>query len=73
MVDIVEEEVDLHLVDTSQLVAEAKKLKEAQRIKKQNDKLQKQLTFSKPSIKPPSVIPVGVNAVLSIILTVELS
>ena len=49
MVDIVEEEVELHLVDTSQLVAEAKKLKEAQRIKKQNDKLQKQLTFSKPS------------------------
>jgi len=49
MVDIVEEEIELHLVDTSQLVAEAKKLKEAQRIKKQNDKIKKQLTFSKPS------------------------
>ena len=47
MVDIVEE-VELHLIDTTQLVAGAKKLKEAQRIKKQNDKLQKQLTFSKP-------------------------
>jgi len=46
MVDIVEEEIELHLVDTSQLVAEAKKLKEAQRIKKQNDKIQKKLTTS---------------------------
>ncbi len=44
MVDIVEEELELHLVDTSQLVAEAKKLKEAQRIKKQNDKITKELT-----------------------------
>jgi len=47
--DIIEEEIELHLVDTTQLVEEAKKLKEAQRIKKANDKIQKQLTFSKPS------------------------
>lgn len=46
MVDIIDEEIELHLVDTSQLVAEAKKLKEAQRIKKQNDKIQRQLTTS---------------------------
>ena len=49
MGEIIDEEIELHLVDTSQLVAEAKKLKEAQRIKKENDKIQKQLTFSKPS------------------------
>jgi len=46
MVDIVEEEIELHLVDTSQLVEEAKKLKDAQKIKKQNDKLKKSLTSS---------------------------
>lgn len=46
MVDIIDEEIELHLVDTSQLVAEAKKLKEAQKIKKQNDKIQKKLTTS---------------------------
>lgn len=33
MVEIVDEEVELHLIDTRQLVEEAKKLKEAQRIK----------------------------------------
>ena len=49
MADIIDEEIELHLVDTSQLVAEAKKLKEAARIKKENNKIQKQLTFSKPS------------------------
>lgn len=49
MVDIIDEEIELHLVDTSQLVEEAKKLKEAARIKKENNKIQKQLTFSKPS------------------------
>ncbi len=49
MGDIIEEEVELHLVDTTQLVKEAKKLKEAQRIKRGNDKIKKQLTFSKPS------------------------
>lgn len=41
MADIVEEEVELHLVDTSQLVEEAKKLKEAQRIRKEQDELLK--------------------------------
>ena len=46
MVDIVEEEIELHLVDTTQLVEEARKLKEAQKIKKQNDKLQRKLTSS---------------------------
>jgi len=49
MADIIDEEIELRLVDTSQLVAEAKKLKQAARIKKENDKIQKQLTFSKPS------------------------
>ena len=49
MADIIDEEIELHLVDTSQLVAEAKKLKEAARIKKENNKIQQQLTFSKPS------------------------
>lgn len=49
MVDIIDEEIELHLVDTSQLVAEAKKLKEAARIKKENDKTQKKLTFGGPS------------------------
>jgi len=44
MADIVEEEIELHLVDTSQLVAEAKKLKKAQEIKKKNDKIKKDLT-----------------------------
>lgn len=54
MVDIVEEEIELHLVDTSQLVAEAKKLKEAQKIKKENDKIQKDLT--------KGILPLGVTA-----------
>ncbi len=46
MADIIDEEIELHLVDTSQLVAEAKKLKEAARIKKENKKIQRQLTTS---------------------------
>lgn len=41
MVDIVDEEVELHLIDTRQLVNEAKKLKEAQRIKAEQNKLLK--------------------------------
>ncbi len=42
MVDIVEEEVELHLIDTRQLVEEAKKLKKLADIKKkQNDILKK--------------------------------
>ncbi len=44
MADIVEEEIELHLVDTRQLVAEAKKLKKAQEIKKKNDKIKKEIT-----------------------------
>jgi len=54
MADIIDEEVELHLVDTSQLVAEAKKLKEAQRIKKENNKIKKQLTFSQAPFTAPS-------------------
>ena len=50
MADIVEEEVELHLVDTRQLVEEAKKLKEAQRIKRESNKIQKQLTTSQTPI-----------------------
>jgi len=61
MVDIVEEEIELHLVDTRQLVEEAKKLKEAQRIKKQNDKIQKKLTTSTAPISfigdPKDILP----------------
>jgi len=61
MVDIIDEEVELRLVDTSQLVAEAKKLKEAQRIKKQNDKIQRQLTTSTAPIPfigdPKDILP----------------
>ena len=42
MVDIIEEEVELHLVDTRQLVEEAKKLKKLEAIKRrQNDVLKK--------------------------------
>jgi len=41
MVEIVDEEVELHLIDTRQLVEEAKKLKEAQRIKQEQNKLLK--------------------------------
>lgn len=60
MVDIVEEEVELHLVDTRQLVQEAKKLKEAQKIAKDAKKVKKQLTFSQPS----SMIQAGPGEVL---------
>lgn len=41
MVDIIEEEVELRLIDTRQLVEEAKKLKEAKRIKAEQNKLLK--------------------------------
>ena len=41
MADIVEEEVELHLADTRQLVEEAKKLKQAERIKKRLDNVLK--------------------------------
>jgi len=46
MADIIDEEIELHLIDTSQLVAEAKKLKELKRIADQTKKVKKQLTFS---------------------------
>lgn len=39
MSDIVDEEVELHLIDTKQLAKEAEKLKEAKKIKKDFDKL----------------------------------
>ncbi len=61
MADIIEEEVELHLVDTRQLVEEAKKLKEAQRIKRGNDKIQKDLTKSTSPIPfigdPKDILP----------------
>lgn len=43
---IVDEEVELRLIDTRQLVAEAKKLKEAKRISDEAKKLKPQLSFS---------------------------
>ena len=46
MVDIVDEEVELRLIDTRQLVKEAKKLKEAKRIADEAKKINKQLSFS---------------------------
>ncbi len=46
MVDIIDEEVELHLIDTRQLVEEAKKLKELKRISDQSKKVKQQLTFS---------------------------
>lgn len=49
MVDIIEEEVELRLIDTRELVKEAKKLKEAKRIADQAKKVKQQLTFSRPS------------------------
>jgi len=53
--DIVEEEVELHLVDTRKLVEEAKKLKQAERIKKKLDNVLKkspsQLREEKEMIK----------------------
>jgi len=49
MADIIDEEVELHLIDTRQLVKEAKKLKEAKRIAEQSKKVKKQLTFGGPS------------------------
>lgn len=45
MVDIIDEEVELRLIDTRQLVAEAKKLKEAKRIADEAKKIKPQLTF----------------------------
>ena len=49
MVGIIEEEVELRLIDTRELVKEAKKLKEAKRIADQAKKVKRQLTFSRPS------------------------
>jgi len=49
MSGIIDEEVELHLIDTRQLVKEAKKLKEAKRIAEQSKKVKKQLTFGGPS------------------------
>lgn len=46
MVDIIDEKVELHLIDTRQLVNEAKKLKEAKRIADQSKKVQKDLSSS---------------------------
>jgi len=46
MVDIIEEKVELRLIDTRQLVEEAKKLKEAKRIADQSKKVKKELTSS---------------------------
>lgn len=49
MVDIIEEEVELRLIDTRELVKEAKKLKEAKRLADQAKKVKQQLSFSRPS------------------------
>jgi len=49
MADIIEEEVELRLIDTRQLVKEAKKLKEAKLLADQAKKVKRQLTFSGPS------------------------
>jgi len=49
MVDIIEEKVELRLIDTRELVKEAKILKEAKRIADQAKKVKRQLTFSRPS------------------------
>ncbi len=46
MADIVDEEVELRLIDTRQLVNEAKKLKELKRISDQSTKIKKVLTSS---------------------------
>lgn len=46
MSGIIDEEVELHLIDTKQLVEEAKKLKEAKRIADQAKKVNKELTTS---------------------------
>jgi len=50
MADIVEEEVELHLIDTRELVKEARKLKEAQKLADQAKKVKKQLTSSSSPI-----------------------
>ena len=49
MVDIVDEKVELRLIDTRQLVKEARKLKELKRIADQSKKAKKELTFGGPS------------------------
>jgi len=47
--DIVDEKVELRLIDTRQLVKEARKLKELKRISDQSKKVKKELTFGGPS------------------------
>ncbi len=56
--DIIDEEVELRLIDTRQLVAEAKKLKEAKRIADEAKKIKPQLSFSQaPFAAPEQAIP----------------
>ena len=56
--DIVDEQVELRLIDTRQLVAEAKKLKEAKRIADEAKKIKPQISFSQaPFVTPSEVIP----------------
>jgi len=52
--DIIDEEVELRLIDTRQLVAEAKKLKEAKRIADEAKKIKPQLSFSQAPFTAPS-------------------
>lgn len=55
---IVDEEVELRLIDTRQLVAEAKKLKEAKKIADEAKKIKPQLSFSQaPFTAPEEAIP----------------
>jgi len=49
MVDIIDEKVELRLIDTRELVKEAKNLKEAKLLADQAKKVKRQLTFSRPS------------------------
>lgn len=56
--DIIDEEVELRLIDTRQLVEEAKKLKEAKRIADEAKKIKPQLSFSQaPFTAPEQAIP----------------
>ena len=56
--DIVDEQVELRLIDTRQLVAEAKKLKEAKRIADEAKKIKPQTSFSQaPFVTPSDTIP----------------
>jgi len=52
--DIVDEQVELRLIDTRQLVAEAKKLKEAKRIADEAKKIKPQISFSQAPFATPS-------------------